>query len=138
MNVTKKTDGNQAGAPAKSQVSRGKTWTARQEDLKGEWFVVDATGVALGRLASSVAKFRHLFADGTCYVAAIPTYVGGHMAMGFASDDPRLRRTPVKTLAARYEKAGRFATKYWTPEVQAAAFALPRFIAEHVRAAKKR
>jgi len=37
-------------------VTKQKTWTARKEDLKGDWFVVDATGVALGRLASSVAK----------------------------------------------------------------------------------
>jgi large subunit ribosomal protein L13 len=33
-----------------------KAWTARKEDLKGDWYVVDATGVALGRLASSVAR----------------------------------------------------------------------------------
>jgi len=33
-----------------------KTWTARKEDLKGEWYVVDATGQTLGRLASNVAK----------------------------------------------------------------------------------
>lgn len=33
-----------------------KTWTARKEDLKGDWYVVDATGVPLGRLASSVAR----------------------------------------------------------------------------------
>jgi large subunit ribosomal protein L13 len=33
-----------------------KTWTARKEDLKGDWYVVDATGIALGRLASNVAK----------------------------------------------------------------------------------
>ena len=33
-----------------------KTWTARKEDLKGDWYVVDATGVALGRLASMVAR----------------------------------------------------------------------------------
>jgi large subunit ribosomal protein L13 len=33
-----------------------KTWTARKEDLIGDWYVVDATGVALGRLASSVAR----------------------------------------------------------------------------------
>jgi large subunit ribosomal protein L13 len=33
-----------------------KTWTARREDLKGDWYVVDATGVALGRLASGVAR----------------------------------------------------------------------------------
>ena len=87
-------------------------------------------------LASSVGKFRRLFADGACYVAAIPTYVGGHMAMGWASDDRRLRQTPAKTLAARYRRAGGFSTKYWTPEVHAAAFALPRFIAEVVAKAK--
>ena len=42
-------------------------------------------------------QVSHLFADGTCYIAAIPTYVGGHMAMGFATDNTRLRQTPVKT-----------------------------------------
>ena len=35
-----------------------------------------------------------------------------------------------ETIAERYGKAGRFKTKYWTPEVHVAAFALPRFIAE--------
>ncbi len=33
-----------------------KTWTARKEDLEGDWYVVDATGVALGRLSSMVAR----------------------------------------------------------------------------------
>ena len=37
-------------------MTKQKTWTARKEDLKGEWFVVDASGVALGRLASNIAK----------------------------------------------------------------------------------
>ena len=85
-------------------------------------------------LAGSVAHFRALFADGSCYVAAVPTYVGGLMAMGFASDDKRLRRTSVRTIAGRYRKAGGFATRYWTPELQAGAFALPRFIVELVDA----
>ncbi len=83
-----------------------------------------------GEIKSSVTKFRKLFADGCCYVAAIPTYIGGHMAMGWATDDARLRQTPVATIAARYRKAGGFRTKYWTPEVHRAAFALPRFIAD--------
>jgi spermidine synthase len=83
-------------------------------------------------LVSSVGHFRKLYADGSCYVAAIPTYVGGHMAMGWAADDPKLRQTPVETLAERYKAAGSFVTKYWTPEVHKAAFALPRFIAEKV------
>jgi spermidine synthase len=87
-------------------------------------------------LVSSVRHFRKLFRDGTCYVASIPTYIGGHMAMGWASDDGNLRQLPVKTIAERYKKAGRFATKYWTPEVHQAAFALPRFIADHIARAK--
>jgi spermidine synthase len=87
-------------------------------------------------LISSVAKFRKLFADGACYVAAIPTYVGGHMAMGWATDNKKLRQTPIKTIAARYRKAGSFSTQYWTPEVHTAAFALPRFIADAVARAK--
>jgi spermidine synthase len=89
-------------------------------------------------LVSSVRHFRKLFADGGCYVASIPTYVGGHMAMGWATNNKRLRDTPLKTIAERYRKAGRFSTKYWTPEIHKAAFALPRFIAEHLAGVKRR
>jgi spermidine synthase len=83
-------------------------------------------------LTGSIAKFRKLFADAACYVAAIPTYVGGHMAMGWASDNAKLRQASVKTIAGRYRKAGGFPTRYWSPEMHVAAFALPRFIAEKV------
>jgi len=91
-----------------------------------------------GELTATISRFRKLFADGYCYVAAIPTYVGGHMAMGWATDNTKLRHASVKTIAARYKKAGSFPTKYWTPEVHVAAFALPRFIADKVANAKKR
>lgn len=89
-------------------------------------------------LISSVGMFKALFADASCYVASIPTYIGGHMAMGWAAKDKKPRANTVKTIANRYEKAGKFKTRYWTPEVHVAAFALPRFIAEHVAKAKKR
>ena len=83
-------------------------------------------------LTTTMRRFRRLFADASCYVAAIPVYVGGHMALGIASDDKRVRRHPVATIARRYRKVGSFKTKYWTPEVHVAAFAQPRFIAELV------
>jgi spermidine synthase len=89
-------------------------------------------------LKSTMSKFRKLFADATCYVAAIPVYVGGHMAIGFATDNKALRVTPAKIIAARYRKAGGFTTKYWTPEHHVAAFAQPRFIADLVAKAKPR
>ena len=99
---------------------------------KMAWITTSAT---VGSVVASVRHFRALFADGGCYVAAIPTYVGGHMAMGWASDDTDLRNVAVATLAQRYDAAGRFPTRYWTPEVHRAAFALPRFIAQHVAGA---
>jgi spermidine synthase len=58
------------------------------------------------------------------------------MAIGFASDDGGLRLTAAKTLSARHRMAGGFATKYWTPEVHVAAFALSRFVADIVAKAK--
>jgi spermidine synthase len=87
-------------------------------------------------LTRTMMKFRRLFADATCYVAAIPVYVGGHMALGMASDNKQIRRHPVKTIAQRYRKAGSFKTKYWSPEVHVAAFAQPRFIADLVAKAR--
>ena len=83
-------------------------------------------------LKTSIGHFRKLFEDATCYVAAIPTYVGGLMAMGFATDNKRLRQASAKIIAERYRKAGRFSTRYWTPELHIGSFALPRFIAELV------
>ena len=117
-----------------------KFYAACKRCLNKGGVLVTQNGVPLfqpAELVSSISKFRKLFADSTCYVAAIPTYIGGHMAMGWATDDRRLRQTPVKTIAARYRRAGGFSTRYWTPEVHAAAFALPRFIAETVAKAGK-
>ena len=55
-------------------------------------------------LTAGISNFRKLFADGYCYVAAIPTYVGGHMAMGWATDNVKLRHASVKTIADRYRR----------------------------------
>jgi spermidine synthase len=85
-----------------------------------------------GELVSTIGKLRALFEDATCSLAAIPTYVGGFMAMGFATDNRKLRRFPERTIAARHRAAGRFPTRYWTPAVHKAAFALPRFVEELV------
>ena len=118
-----------------------KFYTACKRCLTPGGVLVTQNGVPIlqpAELISSVSKFKKLFADAGCYVAAIPTYVGGHMAMGWATDNRGLRELPVKTIADRYKKAGSFATKYWTPEVHRAAFALPRFVADHVAKALAR
>ncbi len=82
-------------------------------------------------LVTSVERFTRIFKDAAAYVAAIPTYFGGHMALGWASDNPELRKEAASVLDERFRAAG-FVTRYYTPDVHAAAFALPRFILDAV------
>jgi spermidine synthase len=108
--------------------------------LKPGGVLVTQNGVPFLQPAELAASMRHLqrlFRLATCYVAAIPTYVGGHMAMGFASDNAALARTSEAAIAARHRRAGAFKTRYWTPAVQRAAFAQPRFIADIVARARR-
>src|SRR6195256_2253190 len=127
-------DSTDPQGPGKVLFSR-KFYAACKRCMANGGVMVTQNGVPIlqpAELTSGIAKFRKLFADGACYIAAIPTYVGGHMAMGWATDNGKLRQASVKTIAARYNRAGSFKTQYWTPEVQVAAFALPRFIADLV------
>ena len=67
------------------------------------------------------------------YVAAVPTYVGGFMTLGFAAKQAGLDVVAAAVLRERAAAAGILGTtRYWTPEVHAAAFALPPYIAEHL------
>jgi len=80
-------------------------------------------------LESSMRSFTGLFADATCYLGVVPTYVGGFMAFGWGTDDVALRGVPLATLQERFAAAG-LETRYYTPELHLASFALPRFIAD--------
>jgi len=82
-------------------------------------------------LTSTIGKFRRLFRVATCYMATIPTYVGGPMAMGWGTDDESLAALTVEELTKRFAAAG-FATRYYTPDTHKAAFALPRYVLDLV------
>ncbi|NIR43990.1 MAG: polyamine aminopropyltransferase, partial [Gemmatimonadetes bacterium] len=58
-----------------------------------------------------------------------PTYNGGHMAFGWASEAAQHRHVPLETLGERFE-AARLDTRYYGPEVHLAAFMLPGYIHE--------
>lgn len=85
-------------------------------------------------LEGTMRSFSKLFADATCYLAAVPTYVGGFMAFGWGTDNRGLRELPVATLRERMRASG-IETRYYTPEVHLASFALPRFILDIVERA---
>jgi len=77
-------------------------------------------------LTGTMRAFKALFADYTCYLATIPTYAGGPMALGWGSKGDA-RHIDLATLQARFDAAG-IQTDYYTPEVHKAAFALPTYV----------
>ncbi|WP_372425926.1 polyamine aminopropyltransferase [Salinarimonas chemoclinalis] len=64
-----------------------------------------------------------LFAHATVYLAAVPTYTGGPIALGFASDAD-LVPGDLPLLRERFA-AARLETRYYAPDVHVGAFALP-------------
>ena len=77
-------------------------------------------------LTNSLRAFKALFKDWGCYLATVPTYAGGPMAFGWATDGDT-RSVPLETLESRFDAAG-IDTGYYTPEVHKAAFALPGYV----------
>jgi len=83
-------------------------------------------------LKQSVSYFRDLFDDAFAYLATTPSYFGGSMSYGWATDNKKLRQHRLGKIERRYKKAGGFPTRYWRPDMQVAAFALPTYVRELV------
>ncbi len=98
--------------------------------------VVNQCGVPFmqaDELRETSARRAKFFPHVTAYVAAVPTYVGGFMTLGWAGKDPAMTTLSVPELRARAEAAGILGTtEYWTPEIHAGAFHLPPYIARHL------
>ena len=98
--------------------------------LTAEGIVVNQNGVPFvqpDEIAATWRRRRNHFADIGFYLAAVPTYIGGAMALGWSSPSPRPRLEPLETLRARLA-AIPLSCRYYTPEVHQAAFALPGYV----------
>ncbi len=104
--------------------------------LTARGLIVNQCGVPImqaDELRDTSARRRTFFPHVTAYVAAVPTYVGGFMTLGWAAKDGTLSATPVETIRARAEATGILGqTRYWTPEIHAGSFNLPPYIAFHL------
>jgi spermidine synthase len=104
--------------------------------LTSRGLIVNQCGVPFmqsAELRETSARRRSVFPHVTAYVAAVPTYVGGLMTLGWAAKDASLAATPVETIRKRAGRSGILGTtQYWTPEIHAGAFNLPPYIARHL------
>ncbi len=78
-------------------------------------------------LTTTWTRMRPLFPDVSFFVAAVPSYVGGFMTLGWGSLDPANRANDVETIRKRFA-ADPIDTNYYTPEIHVACFALPNYV----------
>ncbi|MGK2741550.1 polyamine aminopropyltransferase [Tepidicaulis sp. LMO-SS28] len=98
--------------------------------MAGGGIIVTQNGVPFlqgDELTGTMGAFAKLFASRSCYLATIPTYVFGAMALGWGSDNEALLDVPVEVLQERFAKL-EGETLYYTPEVHKGAFALPPYV----------
>jgi spermidine synthase len=104
--------------------------------LTARGLVVNQCGVPFmqpDELRETTARRARFFSHVTAYVAAVPTYVGGFMTLGWSAKDASLTRLEVSEVRARANTAGILGTtRYWTPEIHVGAFNLPPYIVEQL------
>lgn len=100
--------------------------------------VVNQCGVPFmqsDELRETSARRRKFFPCVSAYVAAVPTYVGGLMALGIASKDAGWTRQTVDIIRARAQAHGiAAASDYWTPDIHVGSFNLPPYIGRCLQA----
>jgi spermidine synthase len=104
--------------------------------LTARGLVVNQCGVPFmqaDELRETSVRRARSFPHVGAYVAAVPTYVGGYMTLGFAAKQAGLSEVSAPLLRTRAEAAGILGTtQYWTPEIQVGAFQLPPYIARQL------
>jgi len=100
--------------------------------LKPGGFATFQTGVPFYQpweITEALQELARFFPRSGLYLTVVPTYIGGFMALSWASKGGKPLGTPagVKKAAKAYKKA-KLKCDYYNPDVHAAAFALPNWI----------
>lgn len=78
---------------------------------------------------TTAKRLAPLFNQASFYTAAVPTYVGGIMTFAWATNQLAHKNVALATLEARYQAAN-LQTRFYTPSLHQASFALPQYIME--------
>jgi spermidine synthase len=104
--------------------------------LKKGGYATFQTGVPFYQpweITEALQELSRFFPRSGLYLSVVPTYVGGFMALSWATKGGKPLGTPagIAKAAKAYKKA-KLKTDYYNPAVHAAAFALPNWIAKLV------
>ncbi|HEY2885396.1 MAG TPA: polyamine aminopropyltransferase [Rhizomicrobium sp.] len=99
--------------------------------LKPGGFATFQTGVPFYQpweITDALKELRQFFPRSGLYLTVVPSYIGGFMALSWASKGQKLGTPAGMRRAAAAFKRSRIKTDYYNPEVHSAAFALPEWI----------
>jgi spermidine synthase len=98
--------------------------------LKGGGVLITQNGLPFlfpEHLGQTSEIFASLFKATSPFLCTQPCYFGGPFALNWASDEKDLLAVPESTLARRMSRR-EIVTRYYTPAVHRAAFALPAYV----------
>lgn len=98
--------------------------------LNPDGIFVNQNGVPFMQTEELIETYRNRkdhFQDTGFYLGVIPTYVGGYMTFGWATDNTSYRNISIQELEERLKTVDG-EMNYYTPEIHKASFALPQFI----------
>lgn len=102
--------------------------------LKADGVMVTQNGVPFfqeDEIIDTHARMGAQFADMHFYCAPIPTYYGGFMTFAWGSDNTAASSISLPEATRRF-KALEIKTRYYTPAIQQAAFALPQYVIDAI------
>lgn len=114
-------------------------YNAVRRCLRVRGLMVAQAGVPFVQPAEFSLAMRNLseaFRFSGCYLLASPSYFGGHLALSWASESTSPATSSLDEIRRRHAAAS-LNLRYYTPEVDRAAFALPAYIDTLVRAATR-
>ncbi len=97
--------------------------------LKSDGLLVMQNGAPFLQTEEFVNEFKNrapLFRDNRFYLVSVPSYSGGPLAFGWATNNPSYIRTPQTVLAQRAKANIEGTLRYYTPSLHKASFCLPQ------------
>jgi len=97
-------------------------------------FVSTQGGVPIfqpGEAANTISCLQSSGIKANCYIAAIPTYYGGYMTLGFGAKAHDWQQPSLEFLKERFSKAD-FTTKHYSPAMHISSFVLPPWIENEI------
>ena len=90
-----------------------------------------------GEIGSTLSYLQDAGLNASCYIAAVPTYYGGYMTLGFGALNSTWSLPDLETLHQRYKET-RIKTKHYSPAMHLASFVLPPWIQDDINNTPKK